>query len=222
MNCESPEDIEKSEKLFMQARTYTQFLDLWSKFYTNEICIPTYLDNFVGGEDNPQATNEMGRKFQRIVGLGVIPIDFQTTIPGHQKGYVDALCPKDLAGPICEYINRYPGFVAFYKPIDEEIKYLYVTYEDTEEKLKEYARMGVMLGTPYSHVGSPITEPLEFVHDWLSPDLSYVINDRNFVQLIIIDTTFTGPDDKILNVLVNALSDNSNLSGRVIYDLNRL
>ena len=64
MNCEDPKYIAESEKKFKNAKTIKEFLHLWSKFYNNEICIPTYLDVFVGGEDNEQATYEMGRKFQ--------------------------------------------------------------------------------------------------------------------------------------------------------------
>lgn len=72
MDCTKDKDRNISKDKFNKVKKLNQFIELWSGFYDNKICIPTYMDNFVGAEDNPDATMEMGRKFQEIVSYGII------------------------------------------------------------------------------------------------------------------------------------------------------
>jgi hypothetical protein len=58
---------EQSRKTFLKAKTMVDFMKLWSSFYENKICIPTYFASFVGAEDNEQATHELGLKFKFIL-----------------------------------------------------------------------------------------------------------------------------------------------------------
>ena len=59
------EEIEESYQTFLYCNNLEEFLSLWSSFYENKIYVPRYLSKFVGAEDNPEATFEMGEKFQK-------------------------------------------------------------------------------------------------------------------------------------------------------------
>lgn len=218
MNCEDPKYIAESEKKFKNAKTIKEFLHLWSKFYNNEICIPTYLDVFVGGEDNEQATYEMGRKFQQIVKSGVIPHDFQVNDPTSQKAYVSAFAPSEITSYLTEYINRYPGFVAFYQDIESKDypRGLYVTYDPDEAQSVGSRRMGVFMGDAFTDVGSPREEAFDFIDEWLSKPVRKILNKNNYNHLAVVDTQPNAKPDRILDVIINALNDNPRLVNRYL------
>jgi hypothetical protein len=210
MNCGSQEDHNKSQELFSQAKTYSQFLDLWMRFYINEICIPTYFANFIGAEDNKYATRKMGEKFQEITKFGLIPINFQTnSLKSCQKAYVNLYTTEIVSDIITQYINRYPGFIAFYQDIrgDNCINNLYVTYDPDKDEKKRTVKTGVFFGNPFTSLGRK-SEDIDFIQEWLNPDLSDVISNENLKEVIIIDTIATQKSDRVLDLLLNALRDN--------------
>lgn len=216
MDCNNPDDIEKSEKLFRAAETYKDFLELWSRFYLNKICIPTYLDNFVGAEDNPDATLEVGSKFREIVQKGVIPVDYQPGSPEGQKAYVIMFVPSDLARVLSIYINRYPGYVSFNQDFESgSLTDLYVTYDCSEQEEKNSVKKGVFFGEPHTHLGDPDKDALEFIREWLSHELEFFIDPYNFVSLTVIDT-IPSRKNTILDIILNALRDNSALVTKIV------
>jgi len=213
MNCESQEGHTKSKEIFSQAKTYSQFLDLWSKFYINEICIPTYFASFIGDNDNKYATIEMGKKFQTITKYGLIPVNFQTnSLKSGQKAYVNLYATETVSSIITEYINRYPGFVAFYQDVNGEscVNGLFVTYDPDKEQRKKTMKTGVFFGDPFSHMGTK-SEDIDTIREWLTLPLLNVITNENFKEVIIIDTIPTEKSDRILDLLLNTLKDNSNV-----------
>ena len=213
MDCSKEKDRNISRDKFNKVKTFQGFIDLWSKFYTNEICIPTYLDNFVGAGDNPDATIEMGKKFQEIVSYGIIPHNFQTnSLEDTQKAYVDMYVPNELASVIAEYINRYPGYVSFWQDIKDEFTLgdLVVTYDPTEEERKNSVKKGVFFGDPFSRLGYAGQDDFDFISEWLSKKAKKIINKDNFKQVTVIDTIPTAKSDRILDVILYALRDNKN------------
>lgn len=211
MNCGEDKDQKKSQELFSRANTVPEFLALWAKFYSNEICTPGYLDNFIGGEDNPQADDKIGAKFQTITSYGVIAHDFQTnSLEDGQKAYVTAFVPNELAGQIATYINRYPGYIALYRDIEDKfnIKGVYTTYDPEDENVKELSkRTGVLFGTPYTSLDYAGGEEFDSIREWLNKKLKKIINQKNYKIITIIDTMPREAPDRILDMIIYALTD---------------
>lgn len=213
MDCNNPEDYEKSEKIFQKAKTFQEFLKLWQMFYLNRICIPTYVDNFVGAEDNPQADESMARKFVDIVEYGVVPYDFQiNSLADGQKAYVLAYVPKETGWLITSYINRYPGYVAFSQSISNDInsnvENLFATYDPDEDQKDMSQRTGVLFGQPFTQLGLGAKEDMEQIREWLSRPLKKIFNSDYFERIVVLDTNPLEKSDRILNIILNAIQDN--------------
>lgn len=224
MDCSDQEGHSKSKEIFSRAKTYQEFLNLWSKFYSNEICIPTYFSVFIGAEDNKHATKKMGQKFQEITEHGVIPTNFQTNnLKDGQKAYVNLLATEEVADAITIYINRYPGFVAFYQDTTGEscVTGLFITYDPTKEQTKKTMKTGVFFGDPFTHLGIK-SDDINFIQEWLNPSMKNVISNENFKEVTIIDAIPTEKADRILDLLLNALRDNSELTASEINRLNNM
>ena len=209
MDCESEKDRENSKKIFMKAKTVKKFMKQWGKFYRNKICIPTYLDKFVGeitsgdqsNHDNPQANFELGEKLYKISKIGILAVDSQVTIPGNQKGYITAFVHKNLAERLAQECNRYPDIVAFYNTLyDKGSEGLYVTYDSLIVKENK------MVGTPYSQVGRVDTDSLDQIREWMSEPVKRVINKNNYVYFVMINPSFTSPPEYVFDVLLNVLT----------------
>lgn len=221
MDCSEQANRDRSREIFLQARTYSEFLNLWSKFYSNEICIPAYFANFIGAEDNKHATRKIGRKFQEITNFGTIPVNFQTnSLKDGQKAYVILLATEQVTEVITEYVNRYPGFIAFYQDTSGEscVNGLYVTYDPDKEQAKKTLKTGIFFGNPFTHLGTKSNDS-DFIREWLNPILSNIIANENFKEITVIDTIPSEKSDRILDLLLNALRDNSEI---VTSELNRL
>lgn len=213
MDCGSQEGRDKSREIFLQLKTYSQFLDTWVEFYSNKMCIPTYFAGFVGGEDNRHATRKMGEKFQQITRYGLIPFSFQTNnLKDGQKAYVNLYATEKVSIIITEYINRYPGFAAFYQDVNGEscINGLYVTYDPDKEQRKKTMKTGVFFGNPFTHLGTK-SDDMDIIGEWLVPPLSTILTSDNFKEVTLFDTIPTEKSDRILDLLLNALRDNSNV-----------
>src|SRR5437868_10410390 len=97
MDCEDTQTRVYFQKQFYACNTIFDFLQLWSDFYENKVCLPTYYGTFVSDKgDNPHANFALGKKFKAITLMVVIPMDSQVTIPLKQKGYIHALVPTDI------------------------------------------------------------------------------------------------------------------------------
>jgi hypothetical protein len=222
MNCEQEKYRQMSRSKFQKVRSYTEFLEIWSSFYQNRICIPTYFDTFVGAEDNPQATQEIGDKFREIVKHGVIPYDFQTNLPGIQKEYITAFVPTDLIQNLSIYINRYPGYIAFGQTLKstDYIQDLYVTYDATDIEIKKSIQTGVFLGDPFTLIGYNGVDEFSYIQEWLDSDfVTKTFNPKHFGHITIIDTEPSAPKERVVDTLLAALKDNKNIAYQTINKL---
>ena len=212
MDCDSEKYQEESRKKFLKAKTVKKFMKEWAKFYKNKNCIPTYSSNFVGGEDNPEATFELGEKLYSIARKGILSVDSQVTIPGSQKGYILSFVHKDLASRLAEELNRYTDIVAYYNYIGKEDKMengeqsLYVTYDALDPIIEQGAKEGKMLGKPYTRLGFIDGESLEMIQEWMSEPVKRIINRNNYVYFVIINPSFSSPPEYVFDVLLKVLA----------------
>lgn len=211
MNCDpDTEDRKTSERTFKRIKAPSKFFDAWSKFYVNEICIPTYFGTFVGGTDNPQASFEIGHKFQQITKYGIIPYDFQVnSLEDGQKAYLNMFVPSDLARYLTLYINRYPGYVAYWQYIGDHVGTydLAVTYQATPAEKEVTIKNGILLGEDSTWVGNAGSDDFETIQTWLTNRVKKDINVDNYRQVTIIDTLPGERQDRILDVTLTALND---------------
>ena len=168
--CDNDEDMERSRVEFLKAESVVEFMELWSRFYENGICIPTYLSTFLEGSDrNEFATRELGLKLKDIARRGFLATDSQITIPGEQKGYITGYVPEKMAQILAEELNRYSGIVAFYndiKEFEESVSAgLYVTYDSTAEQVTEAVKLKKMLGEPFTSVGNTDPDSFEMIRE---------------------------------------------------------
>ena len=165
--CDTNEEIALSKKIFKSANTVSEFMDLWSTFYENKICIPTYLSKFVGADDNPQATLELGKKLKEIAKRGFLAIDSQVGIPGYQKGYLVGFLPNSMIDIVIPNLNRYSGIIAFSLDIiNAAAEGLFVTYDQDDNEIAESVVTKKMNGDPMTSVGTP--DSLESIREWMS------------------------------------------------------
>ncbi len=187
---------------FKQVETLEQFLDLWSEFYLNKICIPSYYATFVGSPDNPRATFELGKKLIDITKIGVIPYDSQLTISGYQKGYIMAYIPEIIAESLSEELNRHDNIIAFttdlhYNGVDN----LFVTYNiNDENKLKGVTKISADVDTlEYYHCS---------IHSWISDGkLKQILNHHNYVSLTLVNPSFSSHTEYVYDVLLSSINN---------------
>lgn len=209
MDCSSEKVQEESRKKFLKAQTVKKFMREWADFYKNKICIPTYLDKFVGARDNPEATFELGEKLYTIARKGILAVDSQVTIPGFQKGYIVSFVHKDLADRLAEECNRYSDIVAYYNLLEKEEEggqSLYVTYDALNPEIKQGAKEGKMLGEAYTQVGFIDKDSLEDIREWMSEPVKQVINRDNYVYFVIINPSFSSQPEYVFDVLLKILA----------------
>lgn len=202
-------DREESKKAFLKAKTQEDFLNLWSKFYENKIQIPTYFGNFIGDEDsdNPYADIELGLKFREITLRGVMAIDSQVNVPGYQKGYVIGYMPKKLCDYVIEKLNKYNCIVAFNCPIREGlgVENLYVTYDQTNEQIEKSAKRGKMYGPGFTNIGRSDESSLDFIREWMSPEVKKKINNERWDYFVITCPCFDASKNYHVDCLLHVL-----------------
>jgi hypothetical protein len=212
--CDDMDTREQSRKTFLEAKTMVDFMKLWSSFYENKICIPTYFASFIGGEDNEQATHELGLKFKEITRRGFLAVDSQLTIPGNQKGYIVGYLPNKMAELVTTELNRYSGIIAFSSDLKDYRKdnidvaeNFYITYDAIDETIVESAKIGKMLGEPFTNVGSVDLYPFELIREWMSKPLQKKFIPNKYKYITIVAPCFDSPAeyifDKLLEVLRN-------------------
>lgn len=198
------EDVQKSKLLFENATSWEEFLDIWSKFYVNEVCIPTYMSKFIGGPDNDQADLKTGLLFQKITKNGFLPIESQATIPGSQKEYVEGFVRKYEAPHLVNELNRFENIVAWWNEIDasSSLQGLCVTYDSS---LKPDKNTKTMIGNPFSFIGRSNAFPVfEDVRSWMYDDLKYQFTIQDFVHVVVINTSFHEKSNYALNCILKA------------------
>lgn len=205
--CDTEKERHISKKIFQSAKTVVDFMNIWSKFYENKICIPTYLDKFIGSDDNPEATKELAEKLKEIARRGILAVDSQVGIPGNQKQYIIGFMPTKMADLVVTELNRYSGIVAFYSDIEEKetTKGLYVTYDALEEEIQESVKLNKMLGDPYSSIRGADVEAFNDIREWMGKEVKKKINKTRYSHFAIIAPCFTAPPEYIFDKLVEVL-----------------
>ena len=205
--CDTAREREISKKIFQSAKTVVDFMNIWSKFYENKICIPTYYSKFVGAEDS-DASVELGLKLKEIAQRGVLGIDSQVGEPGQQKQYIIGFMPTKMANMVIEELNRYSGIVAFYSDIKEEVTTngLFVTYDpESDEDIIKGSEEKKMLGDPFSIISGPDEDSFESIRKWMSDKVKKKINKKTYSHFAIIAPCFTAPPEYIFDKLLEVL-----------------
>jgi len=205
--CDTDAEFEISKKIFRSAQTVVDFMDTWSKFYENKICIPTYYSKFIEAEDNPEATKELGLKFKEIARRGVLAIDSQVGIPGNQKQYIVGFISPRLADIVIPEMNRYSSIVAFYSPIKDidTTEGLYVTYDVDETERKKGAENKKMLGDPYTVLRGSDVDSWKSIRDWMSKPVKKKTKD--YVYFTITSPCFGMHSEYIFDKLLEVLRE---------------
>lgn len=197
------EEIEESYQRFLCCDNLKEFLSLWASFYENEVYIPGYLSKFVAAGDNPEATFEMGKKFQEITKCGVICTSSQVTILGKQKGYITAFINQSIRKELVEDLNRYSGIVAFTSKIFykqdcyEGHDSIYVTYD---KNCKGYSRVHAGDGGDYGSYS--------FIRKYLNNAMCKIFNSEDYCFLTIINPSYESSPEYCIDVLLECLKEN--------------
>ena len=205
--CDNEKDMENSKRQFLKAESVVEFMELWSRFYENGICIPTYLSTFLEGDDkNEFATKELGLKLKEIARRGFLAIDSQITIPGEQKGYIIGYVPEKMAILLAEELNRYSGIVAFYndiKDFSEDVSAgLYVTYDS--EKIAEGRRMS---GNPFTSVGNTDSQSFDMIREWMSKPVKKKMTVTRYKYFVVISPCHDSPSHLVFDTLLAVLRE---------------
>jgi hypothetical protein len=205
--CDDAE-MKRSKKLLKSATTVVEFMEIWSGFFENKICIPFYGAKFIGASDNPEATIELGKKLKEINMRGFLTIDSQVNVPGNQKGYVSGYIPETMAHYVVSELNRYSGIVAFYSDVKEfgrDVMGLYVTYDAFDDEIVKSAELKKMIGNPFTSLFASESDSLEEIREWMSDKVKKKIKAKKYKFLNVISPCFESPPefvfDKVLEVL---------------------
>lgn len=203
--CDTENEMKTSRKIFETAKTVVDFMDLWSKFYENKICIPTYYSKFIEAGDNPEASKELGLKFKEITRRGVLSVDSQVGIPGNQKQYIVGYISPNLAEVIIPELNRYSGIVAFSSPIVDiqTTKGLFVTYDVDDKETIEGAKNKKMLGEPFTILSGPDLDSWETIRTWMSNPVKK--KTKKYEYFVITAPGFDEPSEYIFDKLLEVL-----------------
>ena len=209
--CDNEADMEKSRREFLKAKTVVEFMELWSRFYENGICIPTYYSTFLeGGDKNVFATKELGLKLKEIARRGFLAIDSQITIPGEQKGYIIGYVPEKMAILLAEELNRYSGIVAFYndiKDFSESVSAgLYVTYDREEGEIID-VKSRKMPGNPFTAVGNTDSQSFDMIREWMSKPVKKKMTHSRYKYFILISPCHDSPPHLVFDTLLTVLRE---------------
>lgn len=209
--CDNEKNMENSKRQFLKAETVVEFMELWSRFYENGICIPTYLSTFLEGDDkNEFATKELGLKLKEIARRGFLAIDSQITIPGEQKGYIIGYVPEKMAILLAEELNRYSGIVAFYndiKDFSEDVSAgLYVTYDRQEGEIID-VNSRKMPGSPFTSVGNTDSDSFEMIREWMSKPVKKKMTASRYKYFILISPCHDSPAHFVFDTLLAVLRE---------------
>lgn len=205
--CNNEKAMESSKREFLKAETVVEFMELWSRFYENGICIPTYFSTFLEGSDrNEFATKELGLKLKEIAKRGFLATDSQITIPGEQKGYITGYVPEKMAHILAVELNRYSGIVAFYndiKDFKEDVSAgLYVTYDPGEDGILNRKKM---IGNPFTSIGNTDLHSFNLIREWTSKTVRKKITEDRYRYFVIVSPCLDSPAHLVFDTLLEVM-----------------
>lgn len=207
LDCGSKEDRRASQQKFFECNTFEEFLLTWSKFYLNEVCIPTYYDVFTEAEDNPQANAELAQLFVDITLMDCIVTNSQVSIRNRQKAYVECFVPNDISQLLYVELNRYEGISAILNNSlgdddddDDGLNLPYVTYNNWNEEKGE-----IMGGVAYTRLSTDRSD-LRIIRGWLNPGMRKRMSLTYLDKIIILDANTTSEAFKLVNILKECLN----------------
>ena len=205
-------DREQSREAFGKATSWQEFLELWSKFYSNEICIPAYHGNFIDEKgDNGQANEVLGKIFQDITRNDLICVDSQVSVKGEQKAYCVGYTFHHIAKPLFIELNRYEGISAILLDLNATKSeyspfFPFVTYSDWNQDRKRHDAGNRMLGNAYTHLGIGFENDTDDITEWLNDDMKETIEQSNMCQLLIWDANTSSAEFHLFEVVRNCLN----------------
>ena len=120
-----------SQQQFRKARSWREWVDLWTRFYADRMCLPAYSGVWTGRDDSPGevSTTFEGGDYQKMLDTGkrlaqlsrATGLLFDDGQAGDsklaQRQYLTGFAParfQPVLHAVSEEINRIPGLVAFY------------------------------------------------------------------------------------------------------------
>jgi hypothetical protein len=123
-NCEFGPDVEKSKTRFKRTRTWQQLVKLWILFYSDRMCIPTYLSTWTGRNETgiSKYLPDVDESLQAGAALAHFSkqtgLLFENGQPGSkeplQRAYLMGFGPMSLLPTVqnlAAFTNRTSGFV---------------------------------------------------------------------------------------------------------------
>ena len=216
-------DRKQSKREFKKVKNWLQFLELWSKFYANQIEIPGYYGKFISEKgDNPEANEELGKIFRDITRMELFCDGSQASVKGEQKAYFTGYTFPHIAYPLFIELNRYEGISAIMLDLSNKKKtdgfsfFPFVTYSDWNDETKKYGIGNRILGSSSTHLGMDFgTADLTFISEWLNEDMQEIINEQNMCHLSIWDANTSSPPFiylKLLKLLYDEFVNKMNCS----------
>lgn len=210
-DCSDSAVRNEMKNIFKDIDTVDEFLYVWSLFYENKVCTPTYFDIFSGNisGDNQHVTYLTGQKFKNITLKGIIPVDSQVTnINDGQKGYIHAYVSNKIIKKLTTDLNRYDNIVAFnYNLLNTDevcARDLYVTYQESEIPTNQ---TNLFAGSAYTNAGLIDKGTLHQILKWANNTLKKEINHENYSMLVIINPNFNSPSEYIIDVLLEVANN---------------
>ena len=196
IDCEDPETRRDDKRKFKKCSTMEEFLSLWSLFYENKICIPGYYGSFIGATDNPEATFDLGKKFQFITKKGILVHSSQVTIPQKQKGYISAYVPNTIIRKLTKDLNMFNNIVAFNYALNE--------YEDQEGARDLFVT--IKDGVNTTHVSELNKTTIYFIHKWMDIKLRRIFNTCDYGHLVIVNPSYESDPEYVIDVLCQTIT----------------
>jgi hypothetical protein len=205
-------DRDQSEEAFGQANSWKEFTELWSKFYSNEICIQAYYGKFIDENgDNPQANAELGKIFQDITRNNLICVDSQVSVKGSQKAYCIGYTFRHIAKPLLNELNRCERISAILAVVnsiksDQSFYLPYVTYSDWNQDRKRHESGDRMLGNASTHLGIGFSNDMDDITEWVNDDMKEIFEESNMCQLTIWDACTSSSEFHLFEVIRDSLN----------------
>lgn len=205
-------DREQSRETFGKATSWEKFLELWCKFYSNEICIPAYYGKFIDGKgDNSKANEALGKIFQDITRNDLVCVDSQVSVKGEQKAYCVGYTFHHIARPLFIELNRHEGISAILLDLNATKSehspfFPFVTYSDWNQDRKRCEAGNRMLGNAYTHLGIGFENDTDDISEWLSDDMKEIIEESNMCQLLIWDACTSSQEFHLFEVISSSLN----------------
>ena len=217
---DDPDNVveERTRQMYGSLTDLRQLPHLWRFFYTGELCSPAYWGDFVGAEDNPQATKEVARQFfEMTTWSGILFFDGQAgNMSERQKAYIEGVSyDLVLVNYLATSVNRISGMFAYVTSVNAWSKLearesramiaalsgsIDVTYDDYPENPQQSEQ--VLSGDVFSSLGTnALHNPFSSLKRVLSPALWSQVDQKEWYVISFCDTIFTR------NILLSTVYD---------------